>query len=67
MLKETEMMVFAFILVPLSIMSIILFYVLWINGYLIKSRKTAILFIGSYRKEMDLRQILSLVMVILKK
>lgn len=29
--------------------TIILFYVLWINGYLIKSRKTSILFVGSLR------------------
>jgi len=35
---------------PISIVvSIILFYVLWINGYLIKSRKTSVLFAGSLR------------------
>jgi len=28
-----------------------LFYVLWINGYLIKSRKTSLLFVGSLRPQ----------------
>lgn len=43
-------MIFVSIWTPISIVvSIILFYVLWINGYLIKSRKTSILFVGSLR------------------
>lgn len=42
-------MIIIFIWLPLFIISILLFYVLWINGYLIKSRKTATLFVGSIR------------------
>ena len=37
--------------VPFSIVLILLFYLLWINGYLINSRKTAILFVGSFRRK----------------
>lgn len=44
-------MIFVFIWVPLSIVAIFLFYILWINGYLIKSRKTSILFVGSFRQK----------------
>ena len=39
-------MMSALIGIPLLI---ILLYALWINGYLIKSRKTAVLFIASFR------------------
>lgn len=42
-------MIYIMIWVPLSIILFILFYALWINGYLIKSRKTSKLFIGSFR------------------
>lgn len=42
-------MPFDFLWIPFLIILIILFYVLWINGYLIKSRKTAILFIFTFR------------------
>lgn len=40
-----------YILVSLSIALIILFYVLWINGYLIESKKTSVLFKGSYGRK----------------
>lgn len=43
-------MIYVYIWVPLSVVSIILFYVLWINGYLINSSKTATLFVGSIRQ-----------------
>jgi len=49
------LVIIVFIWVPLSIVSIILFYVLWINGYLIKSRKTATLFVGSFRQKQRCR------------
>lgn len=43
-------MIYVLIWIPISIVFfILLFYVLWINGYLIKSRKTSILFVGSLR------------------
>lgn len=43
-------MIYIFIWASLFILiSIILFYVLWINGYLIISRKASALFIGSFR------------------
>lgn len=44
-------MIIVFIWVPLSIVAIILFYVLWINGFLIKSRKTSASFVGSFRQK----------------
>lgn len=44
-------MIYIFLCIPLSIVLIILFYVLWINGYLVKSRKTAILIVGSVRQK----------------
>ncbi|CRZ34023.1 hypothetical protein DFR55_10811 [Herbinix hemicellulosilytica] len=41
-----------YLLIPLSIvLIIILLYLLWINGYLIISRKTAVLFVGLLRKK----------------
>lgn len=44
-------MIFVYIWVSLSIVSILFFYILWINGYMIKSRKTSILFVGSFRQK----------------
>lgn len=38
-----------FVWLPLLIFSIFLFYLLWINGLLVISRKTAVLFIGLLR------------------
>lgn len=43
--------IYVFIWVALSIASIFLFYLLWINGYMIISRKTSILFVGSLRRK----------------
>ncbi len=42
---------FVFIWLMLSIILMVLFYFLWIDGYLIKSKKTAILFVGSFKKK----------------
>ena len=45
-------MIYVLILTPILIaVSIILFYILWINRYLIKSRKTSALFVGSLRPQ----------------
>jgi len=33
------------------VVSVILFYVLWINGYLLKNRKTSIFFVVSLRSQ----------------
>ena len=44
------MVSYGLIWTPISlVVLIILIYVLWINGYLVKSSKTAVLFLGSYR------------------
>ena len=51
MLKEMSILTFFFIGIPIFIASIILFYVLWINGYLIKHRKTAVLYVGVFRQK----------------
>jgi len=49
-IKEMDLMTFL-IWAPISVVvCIILFYVLWINGYLIKSSKTSLVFIGSLRR-----------------
>lgn len=44
-------MIYVILMVLFVILSIILFYILWINGYLIKSKKTALLFIGSFKRK----------------
>lgn len=47
-----DLLIYALIWTTISIViSIILYYLLWINGYLIKSRKTSILFVGSLRSQ----------------
>lgn len=44
-------MIFVYLWVSLSLVIILFFYILWINGYMIKSRKTSILFLGSLRQK----------------
>lgn len=52
MIREIDIVIYLFIWTPIFIIvSIMFFYVLWINGYLIKSRKTSDLFVGSLKPQ----------------